>query len=1329
MRSSQRRFTWIFFGIVFACILATGSSGFGAVLYVVPAPGGNDGNTGLDWAHAKATVSGAIAAAAEGDEIWVKAGTYAEHIQNRIADESPVNVALYGGFAGNESTRAERDWKTNATVLDGEGSGVVVTIAGGLQGGAGSGTRVDGFRIIRGGEGGIVISGSAPVIANNVIQGNGGPGITVSKYQILQIEPPVVAHPTLTRNTIVDNQASDGAGIVVVGDLVTNLVPAPPSAPTITYNVIARNTASMNGGGIGCWGHTAAVITNNFILANSASNYEPGWDGDDPIGPWLVGGGGIFATARDMGGSPVEYAISAPTIANNVVAVNGALLGGGICLVSYALLSEPNNPPAVVTNNTVVANNGSGIYIGDTFPTVRNNLVAFNTWGIEQDTTATPTLGYNDVYGNQVQGTSWNYKGLPDPTGTNGNLSVDPKLANTAVGELHLQPGSPCIDAGLTDVVDPLWKDIDGQNRVLGAGVDIGADESNGRRWRVPMPVIYVRTDGSDANDGSSWTAARKTVAAGISKAAETGGEVWVAKGTYPEHIVLPAYVYLYGGFDGTETARGARNVEGNPTILDGGGVPTIVLSRNAGYLVSALDGFTVQNGGVYLGGDQVPGASDGVEGRGGGIRSVVTSLTIANSTVRRNSFGNPFDTANKRGCGAGVHGYISHSVLDGNVFTENEILNTFDGSGAGMYFKLSMPTISGNTLSNNASEYGSAIYSTTSIPRIVGNTIENNAMYNTYPLPLYMGSAHGAVTIDTGEDFLVEANVIRGNTAAYGAGLYVTSQRAGRIRNNLITGNRAYDPTAGGGSGGGIYCEVGTDAVDNVAIVNNTIVGNTATYDSLSVEQGGGIAIALPYLPPTDASTPGKLLLADNILAFNSSGIFLPPDSLKPVLYNNDLFNTGANYTNLPAGTTDISTDPLFADLNGPDGDPATTADNDYRLKAYSPCIDKGSTDTSYLSATDFAGNPRVLDGDRNGSAIVDMGAYEFVFTGPGIKVDFNGDGKADVLLRYMSTGRLTRVWLMDGTARASTGAPGGLPLDWKVGPSGDFDGNGTSDLLWENASLGRVSIWLMAGGQKAQSATLASPGEGWSVAAAGDFDGDGRGDIFWRNGVSGALRVWLMDGMSPVNDGSPGTLPSSWALAGTCDFDGNGTLDLLWVDAALGKATVWLMNGTTKTPSARFSTGGEDWFMAGIGDFNGDGRSDILWRNKVSGRLRVWLMNGTTRASVGSPGIKGLEWSVIDTADFDGDGKSDILWHSATLGKASVWLVNGTQKGLSSILAAPGLDWRVRGVGDYNADGKTDVLWHNSKSGRTMVWLMNGKTRAGVGSPGIAVAPWEIQ
>jgi hypothetical protein len=181
-----------------------------------------------------------------------------------------------------------------------------------------------------------------------------------------------------------------------------------------------------------------------------------------------------------------------PTIANNLLAYNravntsagGRVYGGGILLYQSYRPQISNNTllqnTAVNTNSDSTSTELGGalfivgaMFIQSTGTLVANNLIASNSSGILVGSGPGGLDSRNNcIFGNGA----FNYSGIPDPTGTNGNLSVDPLLASTN-GDFHLTSGSPCIDAGDDSVVSRSWADLDGQVRIAGQHVDIGADE------------------------------------------------------------------------------------------------------------------------------------------------------------------------------------------------------------------------------------------------------------------------------------------------------------------------------------------------------------------------------------------------------------------------------------------------------------------------------------------------------------------------------------------------------------------------------------------------------------------------------------------------------------------------------------------------------------------------------------------------------------------------------------------------------------------------------------------------------------------------------------
>ena len=78
----------------------------------------------------------------------------------------------------------------------------------------------------------------------------------------------------------------------------------------------------------------------------------------------------------------------------------------------------------------------------------------------------------------------------------------------------------------------------------------------------------------------------------------------------------------------------------------------------------------------------------------------------------------------------------------------------------------------------------------------------------------------------------------------------------------------------------------------------------------------------------------------------------------------------------------------------------------------------------------------------------------------------------------------------------------------------TGDFNGDGKSDILWCD-SAGNTSIWLMNGATVAQTGPFVQIPNNWSIADTGDFNGDGSSDILW-NDTSGNVQIWFMRGVA---------------------------------------------------------------------------------------------------------------------------------------------------------------------------------------------------------------------
>jgi hypothetical protein len=441
----------------------------------------------------------ALDTASDGDTIYIAEGIYTGSGGAVVTVTN--SITLYGGWDGTTTTPPVRDPDAHPTTLDGEGARRVVYINGNIS------PTIDGFTITGGNAnsetvgagrgGGIYSEDASPTIQSNVIISNmasispttgSGGGIYLDGAS---------ASALISGNQVVSNTAcvcwsSYGGGIYIGGSDATiqdNLILSNISgrdgggayvfggSPRFLDNEVRTNVAGRNGGGM-FLNRGFPLVQGNLIIGNLA-----GWDGSN----WH--GGGLMAS---YGGSP--------TITANRVFSNAAGTGAGVVVETDGFFTVTNNLIAhnstcgikvwdltqygLVAHNTVAFNTGSegGIRLAEGYitPTVVNNIVVSNTYGIGAHTNSSGTLDYNDVWGNTTQ--DYDLPGALEP-GPH-DIQADPLLTNPAGDDFHLQASSPCIDAG-TDA--GMMSDIDGDPRPVGAGYDIGADEFRQRYIYLPL--------------------------------------------------------------------------------------------------------------------------------------------------------------------------------------------------------------------------------------------------------------------------------------------------------------------------------------------------------------------------------------------------------------------------------------------------------------------------------------------------------------------------------------------------------------------------------------------------------------------------------------------------------------------------------------------------------------------------------------------------------------------------------------------------------------------------------------------------------------------------
>ncbi len=119
------------------------------------------------------------------------------------------------------------------------------------------------------------------------------------------------------------------------------------------------------------------------------------------------------------------------------------------------------------------------------------------------------------------------------------------------------------------------------------------------------------------------------------------------------------------------------------------------------------------------------------------------------------------------------------------------------------------------------------------------------------------------------------------------------------------------------------------------------------------------------------------------------------------------------------------------------------------------------------------------------------------------------------------------------------------------------------TSSLLWQS-SAGQAAFWDMDDNALVGGGTVSpNPGAAWRAVGTGDFNGDGDADILWQSTNTGQAAIWEMNGSTLIDGGSVTPNPGlGWQAVGTGDFNGDGLSDILWQNTSTGQAAIWDMD-----------------------------------------------------------------------------------------------------------------------------------------------------------------------
>ena len=574
-------------------VLALASPAPASVVYVDSAAIGL--NDGTNWDNAFVDLQTALTLTTQG-EIWVAAGTYYPGAAGaQFATFQLKNgVALYGGFAGTEVSRSERDVQANVTQLNGDinkddtyGTGLnwwqvswngnagnsfhIVTGTG-----VDATAELDGFTIFAGlggdptyrGGGGLLVNGGSPSIRNCTFQYNALGYGSAARLQD--------CNSTFESCIIRDGYACNcGAGGWTSGVLCLGT----SNVTFLDCDFINHYYVSTQDQGRGAalnidFASTGTLIRCRFV-GNQTGNF------------YAIGGGTAYGAAVFAGGDVViehcEFldnfghagcgvtAWSNATVTDSLFARNRAVphpsgsgfnngnFGAGFLTLGSGLHNISITDCTFVDNN---CDKGAGLALyGQATGVIRNSIVYDNyanppgagedpIWILKQQ-----LVGSYDIANSCVEGLLQTEpdEDPPDPLDFPGCIDVDPLMVGVQAEDYQLLPTSPCIDAGdNTAVPVGVITDLLGASRFVddpgtpdtGVGtapiVDMGAYEFGAAAW-TDLGFGLAGTNGVPFLAGMGELVAGNTVTISLTSANQNSLAFFIAG-------AATLYAPLWGG-------------------------------------------------------------------------------------------------------------------------------------------------------------------------------------------------------------------------------------------------------------------------------------------------------------------------------------------------------------------------------------------------------------------------------------------------------------------------------------------------------------------------------------------------------------------------------------------------------------------------------------------------------------------------------------------------------------------------------------------------------------------------------------------------------------